>query len=581
MQEEQPSSFLIIKEPPFPASYNRETYVARTLEEMHPSYSYAEYESQVRFVVRRLPDSPDELNNLITQFFPDADLDKTMIQSFEDTRGGKGARVSIFKAKAIEAEADSMHEAREVLQTQIPEGFLIKSERIVSNPERTSVIGRGTTEEEAVTKAQSQVPSGALIASTRTINQPDHKTLTIAAFDAEEARAKADEKANTDAGTIVKSLKMASPGKKGFLGMGRKPNIYECDIFKQAAVEVVYTRGKARLVGILAEATKKEDSNEELNSQLIEARDLDEVKMLLAKGADVNAKDSEGKTPLMNAAYYGRKEIVKFLLEHGADVNARYVDGCTALIWAAGEGEAETLEILLQHGADIHATERHNNTALMIANRMKRTTTARMLADWEKGRSAAADEPRAPESARSPKASSPGLRSICLREDYLGMSQEERSQFASHFHSMLESRFPDTDFGYESFPELRYDEMVFSTLFSDLLQSGQILSAGRERFRLAPKIVRTSRKKLARPDYPSYMLPTIPPQGRSFEVDEDCIMVPIGDCNCPVCHENLGDIVPSHGANVVVRFHRAHGVHFWWSIVPHCGKKLLVSNSGM
>ena len=170
--------------------------------------------------------------------------------------------------------------------------------------------------------------------------------------------------------------------------MGRKPSIYECDIFQQAAVEVVYSKGKASLVGILAEAAKEEDSNEELNSQLIEARDLDEVKMLLAKGADVNAMDSERKTALMNAAYYGRPQIVKFLLERGADVNARYVDGCTALMWAAGEGEDETVEILLQSGADIYATENHHHTALMIANRNFKgratTRTARILADWEK-----------------------------------------------------------------------------------------------------------------------------------------------------------------------------------------------------
>lgn len=194
---------------------------------------------------------------------------------------------------------------------------------------------------------------------------------------------------------------------------------------------------------------------------------------------------------------------------------------------------------------------------------------------------AVSNEERKDVADSSPKASTPALRSTCSREDYLHMSQEERSQIASHFRSMLESRLSDTDFGYQSFPELRYDEMVFSTLFSDLLQSGHLVSAGRERFRLASKVVRTSRKQLVRPDYPGYMLPTIPPQGRSFEVDEDCLMVPIGKCDCPVCHENLGDIVPSHGANVVVRFHRAHGVYFWWSIVPHCGKKLLISNSGM
>ena len=101
MPEEQPSSFLIIKEPPFPDSYDRGTYIARILEEMQPAYSYADYESQIRFQVRQLPTSADELCSLITDEFPDADLDKTALQSFDDTDGGKGVRVSVFSESGV------------------------------------------------------------------------------------------------------------------------------------------------------------------------------------------------------------------------------------------------------------------------------------------------------------------------------------------------------------------------------------------------------------------------------------------------------------------------------------------------
>ncbi|HEX9093086.1 MAG TPA: hypothetical protein VF902_03805, partial [Coriobacteriia bacterium] len=149
------------------------------------------------------------------------------------------------------------------------------------------------------------------------------------------------------------------------------------------------------------------------------------------------------------------------------------------------------------------------------------------------------------------------LRATCSRSDYMRMSQEERRRFSSSFHSMIKSRFPDSDFGYESFPEFRYDKMVLSSLFSDLKQAGHVVSAGFERFCLAPEIAPTSAKRLVQPDYPSYMLPTIPPEGRSFEVDEDCEVVPVGEYDCPVCHKSLGDL-PSTGCNVVVRFHRAH-----------------------
>ena len=49
--------------------------------------------------------------------------------------------------------------------------------------------------------------------------------------------------------------------------------------------------------------------------------DLKKVKYLVENGADVNALDEWGKTPLYMASYRGHLDIVKYLLENGADVN--------------------------------------------------------------------------------------------------------------------------------------------------------------------------------------------------------------------------------------------------------------------
>ncbi len=79
----------------------------------------------------------------------------------------------------------------------------------------------------------------------------------------------------------------------------------------------------------------------------------EEVRTLLTKGADVNAKDDEGRTALMFAVINLHLDTAKALLEHGADVNARADDGGTALMLAASCGDAGIVRVLLDKGADL------------------------------------------------------------------------------------------------------------------------------------------------------------------------------------------------------------------------------------
>jgi len=76
-----------------------------------------------------------------------------------------------------------------------------------------------------------------------------------------------------------------------------------------------------------------------------------QVNALLAKGADVNVKDSHGLTALMLASQNGHSEVVKLLLAKGADINAKANNGRTALMEASQNGHSEAVKLLKAAGA--------------------------------------------------------------------------------------------------------------------------------------------------------------------------------------------------------------------------------------
>ena len=109
----------------------------------------------------------------------------------------------------------------------------------------------------------------------------------------------------------------------------------------------------------------------------------DTVRALLEKGADVNAKGKDGMTALMNAASADYRDIVHSLLEKGANVNAKDNDGWTPLFWAAFSGRAEIVRALLEKGADVNAMDDSGKTVLMSAAVRGHADTVRAL--LEKG----------------------------------------------------------------------------------------------------------------------------------------------------------------------------------------------------
>jgi ankyrin repeat protein len=102
---------------------------------------------------------------------------------------------------------------------------------------------------------------------------------------------------------------------------------------------------------------------------------------LLKAGANPSAKDSDGMTPLIHAAWGGDHKVVKAMLALGADVNAQDSQDMTALMLAAQRGHFRTVRLLVAKGANVNIMAEHNKTALMLAAECDQIKVCRLLLD--------------------------------------------------------------------------------------------------------------------------------------------------------------------------------------------------------
>lgn len=95
---------------------------------------------------------------------------------------------------------------------------------------------------------------------------------------------------------------------------------------------------------------------------------VDRLRALLAKNPDlIKAVNSEGETPVHQAAKYNQMEALRFLVEQGGDVNARANQRTTPLHLAAAFGEIEAVKYLLEKGAEVDPREETGMTPVMGA----------------------------------------------------------------------------------------------------------------------------------------------------------------------------------------------------------------------
>jgi ankyrin repeat protein len=75
------------------------------------------------------------------------------------------------------------------------------------------------------------------------------------------------------------------------------------------------------------------------------------AELLLARGAEIEARNEHLASPLLLAAQRGNLPVLEFLLERGANTRVRSVGGRTPLEAAEASDQAEAAEILRRHGS--------------------------------------------------------------------------------------------------------------------------------------------------------------------------------------------------------------------------------------
>lgn len=141
--------------------------------------------------------------------------------------------------------------------------------------------------------------------------------------------------------------------------------------FKRVPKGEVNMRGIPNIVRVLLKARAHTEIREknDMTPLLCAARNnhASIVASLLEAGADKNAQDSEGYTPLMKAveAYVKQMDVLQMLLNAKCDIEKRNLAGKTALKVAVESRRIEAIQLLIEQRADVNAADKQGTTPLM------------------------------------------------------------------------------------------------------------------------------------------------------------------------------------------------------------------------
>ncbi|KAI8626185.1 ankyrin repeat-containing domain protein [Xylariaceae sp. FL1651] len=109
------------------------------------------------------------------------------------------------------------------------------------------------------------------------------------------------------------------------------------------------------------------------------AQHINVVEVLLEKGANIEAANSDGYTPLSTAVLMGNRPMVEFLLQRKVKMRPCSIRNYSPLCTAANTGFEGIVDLLVEYGADLNHLSDGRNTPIIWAARQRHSMVVRML----------------------------------------------------------------------------------------------------------------------------------------------------------------------------------------------------------
>jgi cytohesin len=204
---------------------------------------------------------------------------------------------------------------------------------------------------------------------------------------------------------LIYLMELGKPESKALAVLAANPDL-DVNASTGRAVPVAASRGYAAVLRELFARGADVKAKPAGVTALHEARDRACLDLVLDHGVPAGARDQWGLTILDHLCMHGQKpsgETIRHLIARGADINARDKEGHTALHKAASWGNLTGVAVLLENGANVFARNDRDETPYHCAKRHKKTEAAALL--WKAMREKRAARPR----HRLPRKRPPGF----------------------------------------------------------------------------------------------------------------------------------------------------------------------------